>query len=112
MAGGSQIGAGIAAGLLAWCFVGCAHGPGPIEQAPLRWSARAARRARHSQASRAASIVIDPGHGGVFRGARGTAAWMRPTPIWEWPCHLAGLLHDAGASVTLTAKCRPRFRRR
>ena len=47
-------------------------------------------------------IVIDPGHGGVFRGAIGKAGLAEADVNLGVALYLWGLLRDAGAEVTLT----------
>ena len=47
-------------------------------------------------------IVIDPGHGGVFRGAIGPQGTEEAVVNLGVALHLAKLLEDAGAEVTLT----------
>ena len=49
-------------------------------------------------------IVIDPGHGGVFRGARGVAGLDEADANLGVALYLWGLLEEAGAEVVLTRK--------
>jgi N-acetylmuramoyl-L-alanine amidase len=49
-------------------------------------------------------IVIDPGHGGVFRGARGVGGLDEADVNLGVALYLWGLLEEAGAEVVLTRK--------
>jgi len=49
-------------------------------------------------------IVIDPGHGGVFRGARGLGGTDEADVNLGVALYLWGLLEEAGARVTLTRR--------
>jgi N-acetylmuramoyl-L-alanine amidase len=49
-------------------------------------------------------IVIDPGHGGVFRGARGLGGLDEADVNLGVALYLWGLLEEAGARVVLTRK--------
>jgi N-acetylmuramoyl-L-alanine amidase len=51
---------------------------------------------------RGRTIVIDPGHGGVFRGARGVGGLDEADVNLGVALYLWGLLEEAGAEVTLT----------
>jgi N-acetylmuramoyl-L-alanine amidase len=55
-------------------------------------------------ALRGRKIVIDPGHGGVFRGARGGAGLDEADVNLGVALYLWGLLEEAGAQVVLTRK--------
>jgi N-acetylmuramoyl-L-alanine amidase len=91
----------ITAALLAWCFLGCAHGPGPGTKRPYDHPAEPLD-GLDTSALKGRKIVIDPGHGGIFRGARGVAGLDEADANLGVALHLARLLRDAGASVTLT----------
>jgi N-acetylmuramoyl-L-alanine amidase len=84
-------------------LVACA--PRPKPPVSLLYEGRdEALRGLDLTAVRGRTIVIDPGHGGVFRGARGVGGLDEADVNLGVALYLWGLLEEAGAEVVLTRK--------
>ena len=81
--------------------VGCAR-LGGKPPAPFYEAAPASVRDVDVSCLKGKRIVIDPGHGGVFRGALGRAGLEEADVNLGVALYLWGLLRDAGADVLLT----------
>ncbi len=89
--------------LLVLCLLGCAPGPRPTLKRFYE-GLREPLEGIDLSALKGKKIVIDAGHGGVFRGARGIYGTDEADVNLGVALHLWGLLEEAGASVTLTRK--------
>ena len=83
------------------CLVGCARGPGPVVKRFYE-SLSEPLKGLDTSSLRGKTIVIDAGHGGVFRGARGPAGLDEANVNLGVAYELAHLLNESGAAVTLT----------
>ena len=89
--------------LVVFCMLGCAPGPKPTIKRFYE-GLREPLEGLDLSGLEARKIVIDPGHGGVFRGARGISGTDEADVNLGVALHLAALLEEAGARVTLTRR--------
>jgi N-acetylmuramoyl-L-alanine amidase len=82
-------------------LVGCAPGPRPGLKR-LYGGLKEPLEGLDLSGLKGRKIVIDPGHGGVFRGARGSHGTDEADVNLGVALHLAKLLEEAGAQVVLT----------
>ena len=81
------------------CLVSCARGPGVKR---FYESLREPLEGLDASGVRGRKIVIDAGHGGVFRGARGPSGFDEADANLGVALELGRMLKEAGAVVTLT----------
>ncbi|MFH1220545.1 MAG: N-acetylmuramoyl-L-alanine amidase [Candidatus Eisenbacteria bacterium] len=89
--------------LVVFCMLGCAPGPKPTIKRFYE-GLREPLEGLDLSGLEARKIVIDPGHGGAFRGARGISGTDEADVNLGVALHLAALLEKAGARVTLTRR--------
>ncbi|MFZ1947437.1 MAG: N-acetylmuramoyl-L-alanine amidase [bacterium] len=82
-------------------LVGCTHGPAPSSKRFYEGLTEPVESIDFS-GLKDARIVIDPGHGGVFRGARGPSGLDEADVNLAVALRLGEMLREAGARVTLT----------
>lgn len=82
-------------------LVGCTHGPAPSFKRFYEGLAEPVEGIDFS-GLKDTGIVIDPGHGGVFRGARGPSGLDEADVNLAVALRLSDMLREAGARVTLT----------